>query len=443
MRSPASTPLLDQRFLVWLTLLTVGAFFLRQHFILVTEVEAPFRGDVRQYVAYAWNLLHHGTFSHVWPGEGTPSPDSFRSPGYPLFLAAWMAMAGSEGWYWPALASQSLLGALTVTGTVLLTRQWLATGWSLFAGGMVAVWPHHVAATGALLSEVLFGFVLIVALLLSAIACRRTSIGWAIAAGVAWAGASLVNPVALLFPVLAGVVLLREGRRHGAWLLLLLALAAPAAWGVRGLTLEQAPVGRGSLNLVQGSWPIYHEAHAERIRSGHPLAQQVIDEIDREARAISENPPKGLALMARRMSQEPGLYLRWYLLEKPWLLWDWSIRLGAGDVYWHRVSQSPLEEQPVLRSLKRGLAALNPALFAFGLLGALGGVLGWLGKRSWAPPPAALAGAFFLYVTAVHVVSQAEPRYAIPYRPVQMILVAALLAVGWRHVWTRLRTTGL
>jgi hypothetical protein len=48
-----------------------------------------------------------------------------------------------------------------------------------------------------------------------------------------------------------------------------------------------------------------------------------------------------------------------------------------------------------------------------------------------------LAALLFLYVTAVHVVLQAEPRYAISYRPVEMLL--AVSALAWAIAWLRSR----
>ena len=69
-----------RRFLLALLLLTLFAWLLREYFVLATVVEAPIRGDVRDYVAYAWNLVHHGVFSKAWPTDtaAVPVPDGFR-----------------------------------------------------------------------------------------------------------------------------------------------------------------------------------------------------------------------------------------------------------------------------------------------------------------------------------------------------------------------------
>lgn len=429
MPSPKPDPR-RSRFWLLLILLTLCAWLLREYYVLASQVEAPIRGDVRQYVAYAMNLLHHGTFSQVWPGTGSPLPDSFRGPGYPWFLAVFMLSGKTpDSWYWLALHAQAILGALTATLTVLLARQWLSSAWALFAGCMLALWPHHVAATGALLSEVVFGFSLMLALLMAAEALKRQQIGWAMASGVTFSFAALVNPVSLLFPVLVALLFRRALGRRVASVLLLGALLGPGLWTLRGMTIDAPPQvpSRAALNLAQGSWPLYHEAHFQVLRYDNAIAREMLAEIDREAVLLTTHPPAGFAAIAQRMAADPPYYLRWYLLQKPFLLWDWDIRLGVGDVYYHRTRNSPLETNVLLRSIKQSLKALNPILFVLAVLGV---AFAWTGsaRQGHGRTALALSAFLWLYVTAVHVVFQAEPRYANAYRAVEMILVATALS---------------
>jgi hypothetical protein len=98
---------------------------------------------------------------------------------------------------------------------------------------------------------------------------------------------------------------------------------------------------------------------------------------------------------------------------------------------------SPFHRIPLLHAIAKTLRAINPVLFGLGAFAAL--VLAsqsLFGSRR--PPFAALACAFCaLYLTAVHVILQAEPRYSIPYRPMQMLLVATTLR--WGVEWLRRR----
>lgn len=419
-----------RRFLIALSLLTLFAWLLREYFVLAAVVEAPIRGDVRDYVAYAWNLVHHGVFSKTSPSVVVPAPDSFRGPGYPLFLAAAMALKPQPNdWYVLLLHAQALVGALTVTATALLGRRWLAPGWALFAGLLLALWPHHIAATGALLSEVVFGAALAFALLCAARAHDgpRTR-AWAIAAGALFGYAWLVNPLLMFLPFLLAALSWREGRRAAALWMLGAFVLPVATWSVRSAAL---PDGGGSdrakVNLVQGAWPQYHAAWSTSTRN--PVSREIMRAIDREERMLKSDTRTGLAEIGARMAQDPGYYTRWYLLQKPWLLWDWDIRVGAGGVYFHQVTHSPLDTNPLLRASTALLGRLNPLLFALALAASLVLAVGAWWRRAWATPAAAMTALLFLYFTAMHALLQAEPRYSIPYRPFEMLLGASALAV--------------
>lgn len=420
-----------RRFLLALLLLTLFAWLLREYFVLATVVEAPIRGDVRDYVAYAWNLVHHGVFSKAWPTDtaAVPVPDGFRGPGYPLFIAAAMRLQSRpDDWYALLLHTQALLGALTVAGTVLLARRWLAPGWALLAGALLALWPHHIAATGALLSEVVLGAALVFALLCTARAFDQPGArSSALAAGALFGYAYLVNPLVLFLPFALAALLWRERRGHAAAWLLAVFLLPVAAWGIRGSTLADGGSGdRAKVNLVQGAWPQYHAAW--NTSSRNPISRRIMQAIDHEERLLKADTVAGLREIGTRMGEDPGYYARWYLLQKPWLLWDWDIRVGAGGVYFHRVSHAPLDTNPILRASTALLHRLNPLLFALSLMASLALAVGAWRRRPWAPSAAALPALLFLYVTGMHALLQAEPRYSIPYRPFELLLATGALA---------------
>ncbi|HZW51073.1 MAG TPA: hypothetical protein VFF05_04375, partial [Rudaea sp.] len=76
-----------------------------------------------------------------------------------------------------------------------------------------------------------------------------------------------------------------------------------------------------------------------------------------------------------------------------------------------------------------GLAALA----ALGILGA-----SLLGRRNIPFAPLALS-ALVVYLTAVHVALQAEPRYSVPYRPEEVLLAITALAVLGEWIVARIR----
>lgn len=449
MLDPASEPAkrrADYGRSTWGLAIVVAALLLRILYVAMAHIEYPIRGDVNQYVLCAWNLEHRFVFSSALPDEPA-QPESYRAPGYPALLASAMLLAGhselplrdgpnglktlgydTDTWMTLVIAAQVLLGTATVWLTMLLGRTWLSERWALAAGVLAAIWPHLISFTGVMLSETLFSFLILLSLWLLVRAERsdRRDAPWL--AGLAFGATALVNPLVLVFPaVAAGILVVRRGCAP-ALAFALAFVVGPALWMARD---SYVPGGSGSLvraeeNLVQGSWPQLYDAYNSRFHN--EISRRIMAAIDNEVELMKRSPRAGFGAIAQRMSLDPGWYLRWYLLEKPFLLWDWSIRIGTGDIYFLPVQHSAFEKIPLLHATKDGLRWLNPLLFALAAASAV-----YLGMRALLRPRAdrfggMLAAVFVLYVTAVHVALQAEPRYAIPYRPLEFLLAMTTLA---------------
>jgi hypothetical protein len=428
---------------IWLALaITLLALALRASFLAGAQVEAPVRGDIVEYWAYAWNLVHHGVFSLAPASASVPAPDAWRGPFYPFFLAACLRLAHGDMDRAIAIAQwlQIGVGTLLVPLTIGLGRQWLSRNAALLAGLGVALWPHLVVFAGTLLSETWFAFFLLLAAWLTAIAQARDDSRLAIAAGLAAGLGALVNPLLLLFPPVLALLLAWRGQRRVALAYLGAFVLLAGAWAARGATLppDAGTAARARTNLVQGSYPLLHAAMNDRY--DNEIAAAYYDEIEREAAAMNADPRAGYARFGERLRAEPGTYLRWYLLQKPWLLWDWSVRVGWGDVYFLETHRSPFERVPVLRVLHDTVRALNPLVFALALAAALWSLACLARLR--AATPAELArlqvGLLCCYVTAVHMVLQAEPRYAVAYRPLEILLAVSACALA-AAAWTRRR----
>ncbi|WP_017462686.1 hypothetical protein [Dyella ginsengisoli] len=410
----------------WLAMAAVGlcALLIRWYYLSHAVVDHPVRGDAIQYYAYAWNLVHHGTFSMAPPGSAQVLPDSFRDPVYPAFLAIWMyASADASSWYWHVLASQGLLGALTVVLLANAARGWLPDRWLIATGLLMAIWPHNVSINGYLLTETLYGFLCALAFVFLRLALRRASVGWMTAAGLAFGLAALTNAVLVPFAILLAIYMAvrKLSPRRLTMTLALSALLIPGCWSMRNMQLpaDASSSGRALINLVQGSRPDYHSSF-RAMADGDPEGLRTYRAIQHEADVAAANPREGLSRIGARMAGAPVRYLRWYL-SKPALLWDWGIRIGQGDIYVYPTYASPFLRNPAFRILASLCWALNPLVMVLALAGCIS--LLWRGARKC--PTSQAAALLLVYVTLVHSILQAEPRYAIPYRGFE-ILVAGL-----------------
>jgi hypothetical protein len=438
----AATAPRRQRTLALVIALTLLALALRVAFLTGAEVAVPVRGDIREYWYYAWNLVEHGVFSVAAPGPEPPVPDAWRAPGYPAFLAACLWLAGGAGAA-VALAQwlQVLLGTALVPLTFALGRRWLAPGWALAAGALVAVWPHLVVFASTLLSETLFAFALLFAAWLAAIAQSRDDATAALGAGVAAALATLVNPLLALFPPVVAALLGVRGQRRVALAFLLGFALVTGAWAARNAAVGAGAQGRMETNLVQGSWPLFLQSLNDR--SFEPIADRYFRQVDAQVREMHADPVGTLGRIGERLRSAPGPYARWYLLDKPWMLWSWRVRVGWGDVYFLQTRRSPFERYPAMRALRAACLALNPLVAALALAGTLVAVVRFA-RRRWPPGSAASAPDFawmhaallLAYVTALHAVLQGEPRQAVAYRPLEFLVAVSALAAGaawWRR----------
>ncbi|MGS0997827.1 hypothetical protein [Rhodanobacter sp. UC4451_H18] len=446
----------------WLVLLAIFlfAFGLRWYYVSHALVLEPVRGDATQYYAYALNLSNHGIFSKDLPGATVIHPDNYRDPGYPVFLALWMKVLGAgEAWYAAVLLGQALLGALTVALATQFGRHWLPLRWAAAAGVMMALWPHSITINGYLLSETVFGFLIVLGILSGAMAFQRGSTHLAAVAGLILGAAALTNAVLLPFGILLAALLAWRGLSPRK-LCIALALGAcvlPSAWALRN-AIVVAPVAgtsstdRALLNLAQGSRPEFQTAWRDSVfgdEDAKAKAKVVFQHVNDDYARLRSSPLRGVGVMLRRFSQHPLQFSQWYLMQKPALLWGWGIEIGQGDIFVFPTKNAPFQTQPMWIALAAICHATNTLLMLLALAAFL---LGWLqrnrlGLRPLTAGRAALISTLSLvaFVTFVYSALQAEPRYSIPFRPLEILLALTTLywIATWWQKWKRETRNGL
>lgn len=236
--------------------------------------ESLLKADSEAYLALAKNLLAHGVFS---VDAAAPfSPQTLRTPGYPVFLLPFAALFGAPAL--PTALAQALLGAFTV----VFFWRWLERTWGprpAAAAALVLAWdPVSLFHTPLLLTETLFVFLVVWALERSDAALADGSPGKAGAAGLLWSLSALVRPISFYLPLFLCWGWATRRRAMAAFLLG--AFLLPGAWMLR----NRAATGQASLSSVGGVALIrYTAAGIESLRTGRPVA-----ELDPELRAAAE-----------------------------------------------------------------------------------------------------------------------------------------------------------
>ncbi len=402
----------------------IFALWFRLAYQATTIVDVPMRADAGQYVRIASNIVKHGMISMAYPDAADPTPDSYRGPGYPALVAFTMLLGGDEKWYHYLLKIQAVLGALSVALTMLIARRWLAFPYAIGAGLLVAVWPHMVTLSGYILTETLFGFTVLLStyLLCRAASSRRGY--WYALAGFSFACAALINPAILPFPVLIGAFLLFSKRKY-ALLFLVCTVIFPLAWGMRGLLLdaEKSSSGRLMENVLAGMEPDFSYVDTPAALAARA---RVLEGLDR----YRENQIGELQVILGRLAQQPGYYLKWYVLQKPMRFWQWSMLNKDADIYVYPVLISPFQTQPFFRAIVSICAALNVFLVSAAFAGVL--VIASRAVRRQLQDkdrPLLLVTLLFVYTTVLHAVLTPDPRYATPFRPFEILLALSFLAM--------------
>ena len=144
------------------------------------------------YAALSTNIVDHGTFSQ---STTTPfMPDSWRTPGYPIFIAPFYAIFGN---FYPVLIAQVGILFLTVVLIFNIAMRFMDRRWALALSVLYLMLPTTMLSASSLLTETLFVFCFMLALYLCFFSeWRNMYLRWALA-GLLLATATYVRPASL------------------------------------------------------------------------------------------------------------------------------------------------------------------------------------------------------------------------------------------------------
>lgn len=391
------------------------------------------------YERYAKNLVDHSVFS---PAASAPfEPSIYRTPGYPLFLAA-LRLIGGGSVVIVRIAQFLLLGVLAwlVYGIAhqLGDRRTARIAALMCVTYLPFLWIARMHLTETLTAVLLTATVL---LLMRRGADVRP---WRHAAiGALIACTALVRPVyaIAIVPIALGILIWREGApprqvavRLGAMGAAFVLVLVP--WTVRNLNLTHQfrpfGVGGGGTSLLASAMQYqgtlgyqFGPADLHKLDAAEaPLWQVAFAKAAREKSDVPLSVRKEIEADRADRRQAHAIF-------KNVSLTDVVKRIPKREAYLWAVSDYPPTSH---YTLWHNLARLEHfLLLAFALVGLIAGLIRLGLGALW---PVAL---FPVYLMVVHLYVHSEGRYTLPVRPALMAAAALGVVYAWNRVAVRRR----
>lgn len=410
--------------------------FMRVEVVNKTVVVNPLRADAGDYAMYAYNMHEHGVYSRSRAEKGMPAkPDALRAPGYPALLYLIWGDGKPNGVITRTLYLQAILSTLVLLLVFLLARFVVGDIGALVATGLAALSPHLINMNIYLLSESLFTFLLMGAMvvLLQFTQSYNMRLGHWLLLGALLACTALVRPVMQYFVFLVALFFYFELRhRKGGPIvggLLLGFFAIFSLWLLRNaLVIGALSDSTLTINtLHHGMYPGFMYEGDEKT-FGYPYR------FDPESERISESIGSFFSVLFARFMESPMQYLGWYL-SKPVYLLQWNIIAGQGDAFVYPVQNSPYFGS-TLFVMTHTMMKLSHGILV--VLSFVGMILPWLpqkwimmgeGKRLLLR----LISILYIYFILVHMVGAPFPRYSIPIKPLTYILAIICIQMAWLY----------
>jgi 4-amino-4-deoxy-L-arabinose transferase-like glycosyltransferase len=257
-----------------------------------------------------------------------PERQAFRTPGYPLLLAA-IGTGGPGFARHVALVVQALLLGLATWLLALTVRRWWSPEAGLAAAALYALDPYSKHYVTLVVTETLAALVAVACAYAFTRAWQGRGPWWWTATGALAAGLTLVRPVfVLLVPLVALAALVRALPR---WRALAGVVAVAALLLGPWLAWTNHVTGRAVLTNWGEGFNLLLAAHGERL--GHNAA-----EIERDPAFLRDfAAPRRLAPSPAELRSDPYAHPRY--LERA----DRELRTRARELYRERLADEPLQ----------------------------------------------------------------------------------------------------
>jgi len=395
-----------------------------------TQVDHPIRNDAKEYVAYAWNLKYLGIyspdFSTLLGTSSTAVPDAVRPPGYPLWLDIFLPKYIDGSFAHQVAYAQAWVATATLLCITLLAMEVIGAWAGLVAGLFVALSPHQSVYIPYLLSETLFGAVLVVALGAVALSLKMEQPRWryllAAAGGALFGASCLVRPTLNQWvPVLLLLLLIPAMRRYRREIIALALgfFLIMSPWWVRNeISLHRVSDStKMVVTIQQGSY-------VDLMYEGRPETFGAPYRFDPAAEKIGTSWTLLFADLRAKFAAHPVAMTRWYLFGKMACFFSWSSAEGWRDIYTYPVFSSPWMTDSAYIAIGAVMQAVHAPLIILGILGM---------GLAFLPTTARLFGGyrtdalrFFallqLFAIGVHVVGLPIARYSVPFMPITFLL---------------------
>lgn len=238
-------------------------------------------GDAKGYMILAEHMREFGVFS--FSNTAPFSPESFRAPGYPAFLAILLSVFRE---WWLVMAVQTVMVSIAPALLYVLLRPYHERA-AFWGSVLFVIEPIRLFASASPLSDMLFVCLFLLSLLSLEKGRLQGGVWWFIASGVLLGASILVRPIAMFLPLLYGVYVLwmlgvsKRSLRFVA-VLCVAALVVVGPWMYRNHTLfhSWSIASVGSANLMLYNAPEFLKyapsAHAQAVYDAFMLEQNAL-----------------------------------------------------------------------------------------------------------------------------------------------------------------------